>query len=98
MAELGTLKSDDMIRITRHFRMQWEEAQQAHVLLYPEGMVTLNAPAAEILTRCREAKSVTQVVEELQQAFPQDDIAADVREFLEDAYGNGWICIERPDE
>ena len=68
------------------------------MLLYPEGMVTLNGPAAEILTRCQEVKSVTQVVEELQQAFPQDDIAADVREFLEDAYENGWICIERPDE
>ena len=98
MAESATLKSDDMIRITRHFRLQWEEAQQAHVLLYPEGMVTLNGPAAEILTRCQEVKSVTQVVEELQQAFPQDDITADVREFLEDAYENGWICIERPDE
>ena len=98
MAEAATLKSTDMIRITRHFRLQWEEAQQAHVLLYPEGMVTLNRPAAEILTRCQEAKPVTQVVEELQQAFPQDDIAADVREFLEDAYENGWICIERPGE
>ena len=85
MAEPEALKADDVISITRHFRMQWEEAQQAHVLLYPEGMVTLNGPAAEILTRCREAKSVTQVVEELQQAF------------LEDAYANGWICIERAD-
>jgi pyrroloquinoline quinone biosynthesis protein D len=98
MAEPAALKADDIISITRHFRLQWEEVQQAHVLLYPEGMVTLNGPAAEILTRCQEAKSVTQVVEELQQAFPQDNIAADVREFLEDAYGNGWISIERPDE
>lgn len=98
MADPAVLKADDVISITRHFRLQWEEAQQAHVLLYPEGMVTLNGPAAEILTRCREAKSVTRVVEELQQAFPQDDIAADVREFLEDAYANGWICIERADQ
>lgn len=27
------------------FRFQWEEAQQAYVLLYPEGMVKLNGPA-----------------------------------------------------
>ena len=31
------------------FRLQWEAAQNAHVLLYPEGMVKLNGPAAEIL-------------------------------------------------
>ena len=28
------------------FRLQWEEAQQAYVLLYPEGMVELGDTAA----------------------------------------------------
>ena len=36
-------------RIHRHFRLQWEEAQGCHVLLYPEGMVKLNDSAALIL-------------------------------------------------
>jgi pyrroloquinoline quinone biosynthesis protein D len=31
------------------FRLQWEPAQNAHVLLYPEGMVKLNQSAGEIL-------------------------------------------------
>jgi pyrroloquinoline quinone biosynthesis protein D len=39
-------------RLNRLFRLQWEEAQQAYVLLYPEGMVKLNLSAAEILKRC----------------------------------------------
>jgi pyrroloquinoline quinone biosynthesis protein D len=39
--------------IGRGFRLQWEPAQQAHVLLYPEGMVKLNGSAGEILKRCR---------------------------------------------
>ncbi|HQE41111.1 MAG TPA: pyrroloquinoline quinone biosynthesis peptide chaperone PqqD, partial [Zoogloea sp.] len=38
--------------IHRLFRFQWEPAQQAHVLLYPEGMVKLNQSAGEILKRC----------------------------------------------
>ena len=32
------------------FRLQFEPVQDAWVLLYPEGMVKLNAPAAEIAT------------------------------------------------
>jgi pyrroloquinoline quinone biosynthesis protein D len=32
-------------RLNRLFRLQWEEAQQAYVLLYPEGMVKLNLSA-----------------------------------------------------
>ena len=38
--------------IGRGFRLQWEPAQNAHVLLYPEGMVKLNGSAGEILKRC----------------------------------------------
>ena len=36
-------------RVARGFRLQWEEAQGCHVLLYPEGMVKLNRSAGEIL-------------------------------------------------
>ena len=39
-------------RIARLYRLQWEEAQKAHVLLYPEGMIQLNGSAGEILRRC----------------------------------------------
>ncbi len=31
------------------FLFRWEESQQAHVLLYPEGIVKLNATGGEIL-------------------------------------------------
>ena len=37
-------------RLQNHFRLQWEEAQGCHVLLYPEGMVQLNASAGTILS------------------------------------------------
>ena len=33
-------------------RLQWEEAQQRYVILYPEGLVELNLSAAEILKLC----------------------------------------------
>lgn len=49
-------------RIGRLFRFQWEPAQQAYVLLYPEGMVKLNQSAGEILRRCDGHCSVAAVV------------------------------------
>jgi len=41
----------DKPTLSRLFRLQWEEAQNSYVLLYPEGMVKLNQSAGEILKR-----------------------------------------------
>jgi pyrroloquinoline quinone biosynthesis protein D len=73
------------------FRLQWEEAQQAWVLLYPEGMVRLNVPAAEILKRCDGSNDVAALVHDLERAFGASDLENDVHEFLRDAANHGWI-------
>ena len=51
------------------FRLQWEPAQEAHVLLYPEGMVKLNQSAGEILKRCDGTRDIDMLIKDLQQAF-----------------------------
>ena len=80
-------------RVSRRFRLQWEEAQQAWVLLYPEGMVKLNQSAGEILRRCDGARSVTEVVADLEQAFATTGLEADVLAFLELARKQQWIDV-----
>lgn len=77
--------------LSRLFRMQWEEAQNSYVLLYPEGMVNLNQSAAEILKRCDGKHSVPDMVAELEQAFDQRGLQDDVEEFLRAASERGWI-------
>ena len=47
---MSELAADSKPRVGHGFRLQWEEAQSAYVLLYPEGMVQLNPSAAEIDT------------------------------------------------
>lgn len=74
-------------------RLQWEPAQEAYVLLYPEGLVKLNGPAGEILSRC-DGRSVRAVITELSNAFPEADLADDVLEFLAEARDKGWIITE----
>lgn len=73
------------------FRLQWEPAQESWVMLYPEGLVKLNLPAAQILLRCKGTGDVSQLVADLQVAFNEPDLAPQVLDFLENARGNGWF-------
>jgi pyrroloquinoline quinone biosynthesis protein D len=78
-------------RVGRLFRLQWEAAQNAWVLLYPEGMVKLNASAGEILRRCDGTRSVNEIVAELQATFPAAPVATEVPAFLQLAAEKGWV-------
>ena len=78
-------------KIAPMFRLQWEEAQDAHVLLYPEGMVKLGSSAGEILKRCTGKLDVAGIVADLQAQYPGADLEADVYRFLEVAYAQGWL-------
>ena len=73
------------------FRLQFAPAQDSWVLLYPEGMVKLNAPAAEILRRCDGRLSVDEIVAELEIAFAQSTLRDDVCNFLGQARQRGWL-------
>jgi pyrroloquinoline quinone biosynthesis protein D len=73
------------------FRLQFEPAQDCWVLLYPEGMVKLNTPAAEILRRCDGRHSVDEIVAELEIAFAQTALRDDVCTFLSQARQRGWL-------
>jgi pyrroloquinoline quinone biosynthesis protein D len=74
------------------YRLQWEPAQDAWVLLYPEGLVRLNPPAAEILRRCDGLTAVDALVADLQVAFGEADLRDDVADFLRQANERGWIA------
>lgn len=72
-------------------RLQWEEAQQKYVILYPEGMVELNQSSAEILKLCDGAHTSAQIVAELEAQFETSDLSNDIHNFLDIALQNGWI-------
>ena len=78
-------------KLARLFRMQYEEAQQNWVLLYPEGMVQLNQSASEILKRCDGERDVPAIVADLEQTFNVQGLEKDVIVFLEIATERGWI-------
>ncbi|MBV9913075.1 MAG: pyrroloquinoline quinone biosynthesis peptide chaperone PqqD [Sinobacteraceae bacterium] len=77
----------------RGFRLQYEPAQQAHVLLYPEGMVKLNTSAGEILRRCNGEHTVAEIIAELETAFSATDLTGDVHAFMKFALEKHWLEI-----
>lgn len=78
-------------KLSRRFRLQYEEAQTRWVLLYPEGMVQLNDSAAEILKRCDGQRSLSEIVGELEQAFNAHGLTPQVQALLEEGQRRGWI-------
>jgi pyrroloquinoline quinone biosynthesis protein D len=79
--------------VARGFRLQWEAAQNAHVLLYPEGMIKLNTSAGEILKRCDGATTIADITVDLERAFATSDLSADVMRFVIFAVEKQWLKI-----
>ncbi|HEX8783088.1 MAG TPA: pyrroloquinoline quinone biosynthesis peptide chaperone PqqD [Steroidobacteraceae bacterium] len=77
--------------IARGMRLQWEPAQEAHVLLYPEGMVKLNGSAGAILSRCDGVRTVADIVADLERAYGTGGLAEDVRAFVTMALEKRWL-------
>ena len=73
------------------FRLQWEPAQEGHVLLYPEGMVKLNQSAAAILTRCDGVRTVADIVAELERTYAVAGLTPDVCSFVALAVERTWL-------
>jgi pyrroloquinoline quinone biosynthesis protein D len=72
-------------------RLQWEEAQQAHVLLYPEGMVKLNRSAGAIMSRCDGVRTLAEIVADLERSYQLTGIATDVYAFVALALERRWL-------
>lgn len=94
MSEQLTFQPGDRPALSPMFLLRWEKTQDAHVLLYPEGVIKLNGSAAEILKRCTGETTVADMVDELKALFVDvgaGEIEIGINKFLETAHAKGWI-------
>ncbi|HUO18556.1 MAG TPA: pyrroloquinoline quinone biosynthesis peptide chaperone PqqD [Steroidobacteraceae bacterium] len=77
--------------IPRGLKLQWEAAQAAHVLLFPEGQVLLNGSAAEIMSRCDGVRTVAEIVADIERTHSLSGIADDVGAFVALALAKRWL-------
>lgn len=93
MTDAPRLTVEDEVELNPMYLYRWEEPQQAHILLYPEGLVKLNDTAAAILGQCQTRRPVRAVIDSLAAAYGASDIEADVIDFLRTCLGKGWIRV-----
>jgi pyrroloquinoline quinone biosynthesis protein D len=79
--------------VERGLRLQWEPAQNAYVLLYPEGMIKLNGSAGEILKRCDGATTIADITADLERAFEASGLSDDIIRFVTMAVEKKWLKI-----
>jgi pyrroloquinoline quinone biosynthesis protein D len=77
--------------IAHGMRLQYEAAQEAHVLLYPEGMVKLNGSAGAIMARCDGVRCLDEIVADLERTYGASGLAADVHSFIAYALQKQWL-------
>ena len=87
-----TIEQKDICKIAAHHRFQWEEAQQSHVILFPEGMVKLNGSAGEVLSLVDGRNSIDQIIASLKIKFKDvEGIEKDILSMIQFALDKAWI-------
>jgi pyrroloquinoline quinone biosynthesis protein D len=87
-----TIERKDIFKIATHHRFQWEEAQQSHVILFPEGMVKLNGSAGEVLSLVNGKNSVDHIIASLKIKFKDvEGIEKDILSMIQFALDKAWI-------
>lgn len=91
MSDEAVVSIEQKYVVAKLFRLQWEPAQKAYVLLYPEGMVRLNQSAGEILKRLDGKQTIAQVITDCEAAFDAQGLERDVLDFMAGAIRQGWV-------
>ena len=61
-------------RLATGARLQYDEVREEHLLLVPEGVVRLNATAAEVLELCDGERSLDDIVGALSERYDGADL------------------------
>ncbi len=92
MSENHHFEPEDHPKLDPKYLLRWEKSQDAYVLLYPEGVIKLNATAAEILKLCTGESTVTDIIAKLKVLFINStDIENSIHKFLEVTHAKGWL-------
>ncbi|HBZ7326381.1 TPA: pyrroloquinoline quinone biosynthesis peptide chaperone PqqD [Klebsiella pneumoniae] len=92
------MQKTSIVAFRRGYRLQWEVAQESHVILYPEGMAKLNETAAAILELVDGRRDVAAIIAMLNERFPEaGGVDDDLIEFLQIACQQKWITCREPE-
>lgn len=84
-----------IVPVWRHgYRFQFEAAQNAYVLLYPEGMIKLNESAGIIGKHIDGQSSIQEIIQKIKSLFgDHPEIQKDIIEYMLVAEREHWIDL-----
>lgn len=85
------LSATTVPRIASKTRLQWDDIRHHYVLLYPEGLATLSATAADVVRLCDGGHTLAQIVEALKRQYRGESIAQDVAALVEGLGAKGLV-------
>jgi pyrroloquinoline quinone biosynthesis protein D len=78
-------------RLATGARLQYDDVREEHQLLIPEGVVRLNATAAEVLGLCDGERSLDEIVGALSERYNGADLGDDVRGLVQAMADKGLV-------
>jgi pyrroloquinoline quinone biosynthesis protein D len=95
MSERPEVRDDAVPALARGVKLRFDKTRDAWVLLAPERVLMPDQIAMEILKRCDGNATVAAIVEDLAVTFSadRDQVAGDVRAFLQDLADKGIIRL-----
>jgi len=78
-------------KLVSHARYRWDKRREQHQLVFPEGVLVLNATAASIV-QLLDGRRLVDLVAELNHRGPTGDVEGDVHEFIERLADKGLLC------
>ncbi len=80
-------------RLATGARLRYDEVREEHLLLVPEGVVRLNATAAEVLELCDGKRSLEDIVGTLAARYDRADLGDDVSGLV-DAMAQKGVVVD----
>jgi pyrroloquinoline quinone biosynthesis protein D len=78
-------------RLVTGARLRYDEVREEHVLLIPEGVVRLNATAANVLELCDGERSLDDIVVELSARYQGAEVRDDVVHLVDAMVQRGLV-------
>jgi pyrroloquinoline quinone biosynthesis protein D len=87
------LRPGSVPALWRLARLDFDPVRQQRVLLYPEGVVLLNATGGAILDLCDGRRTIAEIAATLQERY-RSDVMADVIEYLSGLVEKELVRVE----
>lgn len=78
-------------RLKDKCRLEWDDSRDEPVILYPEGLVKLNATGYRILQLTDGTHKLEEVISILEKEYDEDDLEDEVKTFLRGIHDQGLL-------